>query len=303
MPTKPLARQISYASGAASRPGRAAIRLLENATGRFGLIRRARGLEAELAQGCDLWEAACGRFGIGLEVTRGRLEAIPATGPLVVVANHPYGILDGLALGRILSARRGPDVRILAHRVFGRASELERVILPIDFDETAEAREVNLATRAEALRTLSAGGAIGIFPGGTVSTAPRPFGRPLDPVWRGFTARLILRSEAVVVPVFFEGHNSRVFQIASHVHSTLRLGMLLAEFKRRVGTSVRLAVGEPVSRERIEALRHDRRALMAMLRQATYDLSPDPVPPGALGHEFEARHRRPETESAGWILR
>lgn len=61
MPTNPLARQISYASGAASRPGRAAIRLLENATGRLGLIRRARGIEDELAQGRDLWEAACGR--------------------------------------------------------------------------------------------------------------------------------------------------------------------------------------------------------------------------------------------------
>jgi putative hemolysin len=301
MPTNPLARQISYASGIASRPGRAAVRLLENATGRLGLIRRARGLEAEVAQGRDLWEAACGRFGIGLELTRGSLEAIPATGPLVLVANHPYGILDGLALGRILSARRGSEFRILAHRVFRRAAELERVILPIDFDETPEAREVNLATRAEALRYLAAGGAIGIFPGGTVSTAPRPFGRPLDPVWRSFTARMILRSEATVIPVFFEGQNSRVFQIASHVHYSLRLGMLLAEFKRRVGTSVRLAVGEPIARERIEALRHDPRALMGMLRQATYNLSPDPVPPGALGHEFEAKHRRPE--GAGRLLR
>lgn len=286
-----IAREISYASGAASRPGRAMVRVLENATGRLRLIRRARGYDREVAQGRDFWEVMCERYGLTLDVVGGSLDNIPRQGPLVVVANHPYGILDGMMMGRILSERRGGDFRVMAHRVFCRSADLERVILPIDFDETKEAARDNLNTRTEALRYLGAGGAIGIFPGGTVSTAARPFDRPMDPGWRVFTAKMIARTEATVVPIFFEGHNSRLFQIASHVHYTLRLGMLIREFRTRVGTPVRVVVGAPVPRERLEEHRGNPKALMDSLRKSTYDLSPRPLPSDRLGHEFEAKYR------------
>jgi hypothetical protein len=219
----------------------------------------------------------------------------------VVVANHPYGILDGLMMGRILSERRGGDFRVMAHRVFCRSADLERVILPINFDETKEAARQNIETRAEALRYLGGGGAIGIFPGGTVSTAARPFDRPMDPGWRTFTAKMIARTEATVVPVFFDGHNSRLFQLASHVHYTLRLGMLIREFRTRVGTPVRVVVGAPVPRAELDARRGDPKALMDFLRRSTYDLSPKPLQSNRLGHEFEAKYRG--TSDGGGDLR
>ena len=290
-------REISYASSAGSRGGRAFVRLVENATGRLGLIRRAEGYEREVAEGHDFWDVICHRYGLGLEVAGGSLEAIPAEGPLVIVANHPYGILDGLTMGRILSARRGGDFKVLAHRVFMRAPELERVILPVDFDETKDAVRRNLATRAEAHRHLGAGGAIAVFPGGTVSTAAGPFGRPLDPGWRHFTAKLIARSDATVVPIFFEGHNSRLFQVASHLNYTLRLGLLIREFRKRVDTPVRVVVGQPIPRAALDPLRGDAKAMTDFLREATYGLSPRPLPALHLGHEFEVKHRarRPAT--------
>ncbi len=285
-------REISYASAAGSRGTRALVRVLENATGRISLIRRARGYEDEIAQGADFWEVMCRRFDIGIEVIGGQLATLPAEGPLVVVANHPYGLLDGLALGRILSDRRKGDFKVLAHSIFQRAPELDRHLLPIDFSDTREAAERNLATRAEALRYLAAGGAIGIFPGGTVSTAVRAFDQPLDPVWRSFTAKMIARSQATVVPIYFDGQTSRLFQVASHVHYSLRLGLLIREFRARVGTSVRVVVGDPVPRDRLAAFGPDARAMMDDLRRLTYALSPRPVPQDALGYEFEDRHAR-----------
>ena len=291
MRQRQIARDISYASSAATKGGRAVIRVLENATGRFKLIRRARGYADEVAGGRDFWDVLAERYGLKLDVVGGSLENIPRDGPLIVVSNHPYGILDGLMMGRILSERRGGDFRLLANAVFRRSPDLERVILPISFDETKEAAKLNLATRSEALRYLSAGGAIGVFPGGTVSTAAKPFDRPMDPSWRTFTAKMIAKSGAVVVPVFYEGHNSRLFQIASHVHSTLRLGMLIREFKSRINSKVRVVVGEPVPAAMIAAYRSDPKALMDFLRKATYELSPTPVETGRLGHEFEAKHR------------
>lgn len=285
-----IAREISYASSAGTRGGRALIRVIENATGRLSLIRRAEGYDRDVAGGRDFWQVMVDRYGIRLDVAGGSLANIPATGPVVVVANHPYGILDGLVMGHILSRTRG-EFRILAHRVFRRSEDLNRVILPVSFDGTREAVEQNLRTRAEALDWLGQGGAIGIFPGGTVSTAARPFGRAMDPVWRSFTARMLARSDAVVVPVWFDGANSRLFQIASHMHMTLRLALLIREFRVRLRDPVRLVIGAPIPRAAIEARRGDGKAMMDFLRRSTYDLSPEPHRSCDFGLEFEEKYR------------
>lgn len=289
--TPDTARDISYASSARSRPARAVIRVLENATGRLSLIRRAAGYEAEVAKGRSFWKVIPDRYGLSLEVTAGSIANIPANGPLVLIANHPYGILDGLMMGHLLDAVRG-EFRILANSVFLRAQDLTRVVLPISFDETKEAVRQNLATRATALQYLSDGGAIGVFPGGTVSTAARPFSAPMDPGWRNFTAKMIAKSGATVVPVFFHGHNSRLFQIASHLHYSLRLGLLIKEFHARTDNAVRVTIGTPIAATQLAPLKSDPTAMMDFLRRATYALSPNPSPSYDLGYEFEAKYKR-----------
>lgn len=292
-----VAREISYASSAASRGGRAVIRVMENATGRIALIKRAEGYDAEVAQGRDFWQVIVERYGLELKVVGGSLDLIPREGPLVLIANHPYGILDGLMMGHVLSLVRG-DFRILAHRIFRKAEDINRVILPISFDDTKEALALNLQTRKQALGYLADGGAIGIFPGGTVSTAARPFGRPMDPGWRSFTARMIAKSEATVVPMFFDGHNSRLFQVMSHLHTTLRMGLLIKEFRARVNSPVEVAIGQPIPRAALEPYAGDARAMMEFLRETTYGLSPRPLDGRARGFEFEERHRDPDAPRA-----
>lgn len=295
-----VARDISYAYSARTRSGRAVIRVLENATGRLNLIRRAAGYQDEVARGADFWAVMVARYGLSLEIIGGTLDNIPAEGPLVVVANHPYGILDGLMLGHILSARRQGDFRILAHKVFRKAEDLDRVILPISFDETKEAMALNVETRHLALRYLCEGGAIGVFPGGTVSTGLRPFSKPMDPGWRTFTSKMIAKSGATVVPVWFEGANSRLFQMASHLHSTLRVALLIKEFKRRTDEPVRVVIGEPLPAHEINARTRDPKAMMDFLRRRTYALSPTPLDPD-YGFEFEAKHRRADAHGGGHI--
>ncbi|WP_116131487.1 lysophospholipid acyltransferase family protein [Tropicimonas sp. IMCC34043] len=285
-----VARDITYATSVRSRGGRAIVRVLENATGRISLIRRAEGYESEVAAGKDFWGVMVARYGLSLDVVGGSIDNIPTEGPLVMIANHPYGILDGLMMGHVLSAVRG-DFRILANSVFRRAEDLNRVILPISFDESKEAMRENLATRKEALRYLSAGGAIGVFPGGTVSTSARPLSPPMDPGWRSFTAKMVAKSVATVVPMFFVGHNSRLFQFASHLHSTLRLALLINEFRQRVDEPVRVVIGEPIDRDKLAARAGDARAMMDFLRAETYALSPRPLKSLDYGFEFEDRKR------------
>ena len=284
-------RDITYASAAKGRSGRAVIRVMENATGRLRLIRKAAGYETEVAAGDDFWNVMANRYGLRLDVVGGSLENIPRKGPLILVSNHPYGILDGLMMGRILSERRDGDFRVLAHRIFRHAVELEKVILPISFDETKEAAKQNLQTRAAAVQYLKCGGAIGIFPGGTVSTAAKPFSRPMDPSWRTFTAKMISKSEATVVPVFFDGCNSRLFQFASHIHSTLRTGMFIREFKTKIDKPVRVVIGDPIPADQLAAYQKDPKGCMDFLRKATYELSPSPIDASRLGHEFEDKYK------------
>jgi len=287
-----IAREISYAHSAETKSGRAMIRLIENSTGRLGLIKRAQGYECEIAVGRDFWDVIAERFGLSLEVTGGNLANIPKDGPLILIANHPYGILDGLMMGHILSKARG-DFRILANSVFRKAEDINRIVLPISFDDTKEAVKLNIETRKKALDYLAGGGAIGIFPGGTVSTGAKVYSKPMDPGWRGFTARMIAKSDAIVVPVFFEGHTSRLFQIASHLHATLRVGLLIREFGERVDMPVKVAIGKPIERPQLDPLATDSKAMMEFLRKSTYELAPGAVKSFDLGYDFENKQRSP----------
>lgn len=282
-------REISYAYTAQSRAGRALIRSIENLTGRPRLIRMALGYEKEVSAGRDFWEVMTERFGVVLDAGPRGLDGIPTEGPLVVVANHPFGILDGLAMGRMLSARR-PNFKIIAHKVFHKAKELDEAILPISFDETREAQLVNIETRRRALEYLSAGGAIGIFPGGTVSTARRPLGHPMDPAWRSFTAKLVAKSGATVVPIFFHGGNSRLFQIVSHINYHLRAALLIKEFGSRIREPLKATIGAPLPADEIKKRAANPRALMDYLRDQTYLLSPEPLESLDYGFEFEEHH-------------
>ena len=283
--TAAAAREISYSHSARTKAGKLVIRGIENITGRPRLIRMAEGYDREVEQGRDFWEVMAERYRLRLSVTPEALARIPREGPVVVVANHPFGILDGLSMGRILSMARG-RFKIMAHRVFHRAPDLRDVILPISFDEDRAGLEENLRTRRDALACLAEGGCIGVFPGGTVSTSARPFGRAMDPAWRTFTAKMIQRSGAQVVPVFFDGQNSRLFQLASHVSPTLRVALLIQEFDRHVGGEVSVQIGEPLPKEQIDRFRGDAKGLMDHLRIATYRLSPKPLADYAYGHDF-----------------
>ena len=285
-----IARDLSYSHSAQTKGGRALIRLLENTTGRIRLIKRAEGYQREVAAGRDFWQVMVERYGLSLDVVDGALNNIPKDGPLILIANHPYGILDGLIMGHILSTVRG-DFRILANSVFRKSEDLNRIVLPISFDDTRHAMQLNIETRKTALSYLENGGAIGVFPGGTVSTAVKPFSTPMDPGWRSFTARMVAKSNATVVPLYFEGHTSRLFQIASHMHTTLRMGLLIREFRERVDTPVKVVVGKPIERAQMDPIARDSKAMMEFLRKSTYELAPGPVKRFDLGYEFEDKHR------------
>jgi putative hemolysin len=289
---------FSYADPADPWVKRSLIRLIEKSTGQPALKRLYDRYRAAPDPDESFFTAVLRTLEVTVDVDPARLAAAPRSGPLVIVANHPFGVLDGIAIGWIAERIR-PDFKVLTNAVLLRAPEARPYLLPVDFAPTAEATRTNLATRDAARRLLAEGGCVVVFPAGGISTAPDRFGRhpAVDAPWQPFVAQLIQRSRAAVLPVYFHGQNGRAFQIASHLHLILRLSLIFHEVRSRMGTKLDVVVGDPIPAEHLAGI-PDRAALVARLRDITYDLA-DRLPPA---RPVRRRRRiglgRPSTESA-----
>jgi len=223
-------------------------------------------------QGESFWQAAVRLLDLKIPLDDHELNAVLKTGSLVVVANHPYGVLDGIAICWLMEKIR-KDFLVLTHTALLSAPEARPSLLPVDFSGTAEATASNLETHKKARTHLYQGGSIVVFPSGAISTSPDRLGQKpaTDWPWQPFTAQLIQRSRAHVVPVYFHGQNSRLFQMASHISSTLRLALIFKEVRDRMGSTLDISIGVPLSPDFIASFTN-RSALTEFLRQRTYAL-------------------------------
>ena len=273
----PEVDEFSYASPEDPRFKRLVIQLIERITGQPELKRMYLEHQNNPKPGESFWDAAINKLGLKIDLNEQDLSEIPRTGPVIIVANHPFGVLDGLMVCWLISRVRN-DFKVLTNALLNRAEEIKPYLLPIDFEETKAALETNIKTRAESKALLEKGGALVIFPGGTVSTTPTLLARKAkDPEWKTFTGRMIVQGKAPVVPVYFDGQNSRLFQIASHISMTLRLSLLFKEVHDRIGENLAVRIGKRIPYETLKGF-SDRKELMAFLRDQTYALEAA-VPP------------------------
>lgn len=198
-----------------------------------------------------LWGLGLQQLKIDMLYDKAQLQKVPATGPLVFIANHPYGIVDGLMLATLVAEVRDEFI-FLVNEVLTRDERLNPFLLPIDFRETKEALRTNLDSRDKAIQRLKAGEALAIFPSGGVATSHRWYGPAVDLEWKNFVLKLIQQSRATVVPLFIEGQNSRLFQMVSQVSMPLRLGLLLHETLNKMKRKIQVNIGDPIAYEDLE---------------------------------------------------
>jgi putative hemolysin len=225
--------------------------------------------------GRPFWDRALEALDTRYEID-GSLDDIPAAGPLVVVANHPYGGLDGLILGSLLARVRG-DARLLVNRVLGRVPEVRRSSFLVDPFGRAASTAVNAAALRAAMRWLRDGGALATFPAGEVAHVRATHGGMVDSPWSPAVVRLAERASATVVPVFFEGGNSRLFTAAGLVHPRARTALLVRELLKQRGATITVRVGRPISPLRLRAI-GSTQAATAFLRLRTDALAADVQP-------------------------
>ena len=273
-----LQDRLTYASPNDSLPKRMFIRSIETLTGQRELAKVydtvLQSVPAPETQA--IWPAALRALQITVDYDHGQLRKVPQEGPLILIANHPYGVLDGLIICH-LAAQLRTNFQILIHRALCMEERIEHHLLPVDFTESAEAVQVNIETKQRALATLNAGNAIVIFPAGGISTTVNgPFGPAIDLEWKLFVTKLIQMTKATVVPIYFHGQNSSIFQLASQISETLRLALIIHEVTRKRGETIQVRIGDPIPYTELAGIRK-RKALLQHLRNRIYDLAPTTV--------------------------
>ena len=266
-------RALSYASTFEDPWKASMIRVIEAFTGKLTILRLIRKFEKRGApQGQAFWRACLDVMGIDLTTPQSQLDRIPKEGPVIVVANHPHGMVDGMIFADLIGRVR-PDYRILTRSLLTAIDEVAgSYMIPVPFPHDPDAQRKGVKMRAEAMTHLANGGVVALFPSGVVASSDTWFGPAIEREWNVFTAKLIRKSGATVVPMRFPGQNSRAYQIANQVSPILRQGLLLHEIVYSLNKPQGPVVGHPIPQNDVERFRDDPRGFMAWLREHTLAL-------------------------------
>ena len=210
-------------------------------------------------------------LGIDYRYAAEQLEYIPKTGPVIVVANHPFGGLDGFILAHLLTGIR-QDVKVLANYHLQRIPEMQELLLGVDPFGREQSWRKNLKPLRESIRLLQQGGLLLVFPAGEVSHYQLRRRQITDPHWSDTVGRLVTLTEASVVPAYFHGRNSLTFNMAGVIHPLLRTVLLPRELVKKINTTIDLSIGKAIAFQKLKRLEGPG-AVTRYLRLRTYMLS------------------------------
>jgi len=267
-------QKLSYANTFTNPLKVGVIRVMEWSTGKIPLLRLIRQFEREgVVSGQPFFTRCLSLMQIDVLTPPEQIAKMPATGPMIVVANHPHGLVDGLVLAELIGKVR-EDYKILTRSLLTGIPEIEKFMLPVAFPHEANSQRLNINMRKEAMAHLKNGGVIVLFPAGVVASSKTMFGPAIEAEWNPFTAKMIQRSGAAVVPIFFPGRNTRTYLIANRISATIRQGLLLHEVAHALKKPQSPIVGDPIEPAEMDEWSKNPRGFMAWLRDKTLALKP-----------------------------
>jgi putative hemolysin len=210
-------------------------------------------------------------FSIRYQTDRQELENIPKSGPSVIVANHPFGAIEGVLMAHLLLQIR-PDIKIMANNLLQRIPELQELFIGVDPFGGEDAKTQNSKPLREAIRWVRNGGLLLIFPAGEVSHFHMDKGRIIDPEWSESVARLIRMTKAPVTPTYIHGNNGLVFQLAGLLHPRLRTALLPRQLTNKAGHLIPIRVGETIGARKLANSGTSDSELAGLLRLRCYML-------------------------------
>jgi len=225
----------------------------------------------------QFWNDAIRKLKLKLNTTYKDGSFIPKKGRLIIVANHVFGVADGVTLCSLVSNIR-QDYKIITHKVLRQADAVKEKIIPIDFSLNRQAVLANIEARKQAEQVLLNDGVIVIFPSGQIATKEnlKLTTKAHDGEWKQFVSKLIVKTKSPVLPSYFEGQNSQLYHIANKMGQTFRYSLLMFELTRKIGDTINLHFGKIIPYEDFEKV-DSLIEITKLIRQKTYSLDPYPV--------------------------
>ncbi len=258
---------FTYASPEDPKFKKALIKLVELLTGKKFVQRIYNELIEEGVTPMNVWSKTLEKLNIKVDYDQTQLDKIPTQGPVIFIANHPFGIVDGVIFCDLVTKKR-KDYFLMVHEVLSREPIMSDHLLPVDFRKNKKALQTNIESKKEAFNRLNNGESLVIFPSGGVATRFKLFGKVEEWPWKKSICGHIHKAKCTVVPMFFHGKNSELFQTASRISMTVRLGLLLQEARNKKGKTFRVEIGNPIPYEHLQHLK-DRQKLIDYLYRHT----------------------------------
>ncbi len=197
-------------------------------------------------RGLDFIDALIDKLQLEFEVSEDELSKIPKEGAMITVSNHPFGGIDGMLLVKILAGIR-PDIKVMSNFVLNKLEPVSDYMLPVNPFERRKEAASSLAGIKMALEHINQGNVLGMFPAGEVSSYNEDNYGISDREWQYPAMKMIKKARVPVVPVYFQGSNSRLFHILGLIHPSLRTVRLPAEVFNKKHKKIRIRIGNPIS--------------------------------------------------------
>ena len=272
MKKNPLA--FTFASSEVNKFGQSFIKIAELLTGKLTLKKLYDQYLLENNPPEYFWDDAIKKLKLNLVLHCRSPEMIPKEGKLIIVANHAFGVVDGVSLCSLISKVR-QDYKMITHKVLRQADAVKEKIIPIDFTANKQAVISNIAARKLAEEHLKKNGLLVIFPSGQIATKSK-LGKKIkanDGQWKQFTSKLAIKTKSPILPVFFEGENSQLFHIANKIGQTFRYSLMMYELKRKIGDTINIHIGRVIKNNELIEI-GDLKEITMYIRNKTYALDP-----------------------------
>jgi len=253
------------------------IKIIELLTGKIKLKKLYDQYLLENNSPENFWNDAVKKLKFNLKTNYREGSFIPKNGRLIIVANHAFGVADGVSLCSVVSNIR-QDYKMITHKVLRQADAVKEKIIPIDFSQNRTAMLANIDARKEAEKVLQNDGVIVIFPSGQIATKEdlKLTTKAHDGDWKQFVSKLIIKTKSPVLPSFFEGQNSQLYHIANKMGQTFRYSLLMHELTRKIGDTINLHFGRVIPFSEFEKI-GNLIDITKYIRGETYSLDPKPV--------------------------
>ena len=264
---------FSFAANDVGPLSRLFIRLSELTTGQPKLKKIYDNYLKEERPAEYFWNDAVTRLDLKINIISKKINPIPKYGKLLIVSNHPFGVADGITICSIVTKVRN-DVKLLTHEVLSRTPAISHQILPIDFSKSKNALINNIKTKNLAQRQLENEGVVIIFPNGEISSSKKLNQKVIENKWKNFASKLALKSKAPVLPLYFEGQNSKAFHIANKIGQTFRYSLMMYELRKKMGEEINVHIGSLINNKEIKSI-GNLKEITDFLHKETYKLDPE----------------------------